>query len=87
MSRRAARDIELAGGVKISYGECKSQAHQHIDREEVDRQVAAGEMEYVTGHYRVATYTEHKIWAKTQSGPVTVMQLVPPQDVAARRKR
>lgn len=66
---------------------CHSLAHNHLRREQVDALVRASEMRWVGLHFLVATYSEHKVWAKTPSGPVTVMQLVEPADVLARRKR
>jgi hypothetical protein len=61
--------------------------HQHFKAFYVDEQAAAGDMEFVGDHCRVACYAEHKIWAKTPSGPVTTMQLVEPAEVYARKKR
>lgn len=61
--------------------------HIHFKREYVDSQAERGDMEWVGDHYRVACWSEHRIWAKTPSGPVTTMQLVEPAEVYARKKR
>lgn len=66
---------------------CHSLAHTHLKREEVDHLVRCGDMQWVGDHCRVATYAEHKIWAKTPSEEVSTMQLVEPAEVYARRKR
>jgi hypothetical protein len=66
---------------------CRSLAHTHLKREQVDALIAVGEMEWVGRYCVVACYTEHKVWAKTKSGPVDTMQLVEPEVVLARRKR
>jgi hypothetical protein len=83
ISRKQARSM---GPVSISY-RCRDASHAHYKREQVDELVTAGEMEWVGDHCRVATFSEHKIWAKTPSGPVHTMQLVEPAEVYGRRKR
>lgn len=84
MSPRQARSIRHA--VTIGH-KCTSKRHPHFERADVDRYVEAGDMEWFGIHKRIAVWIEHKIWAKTVSGPVTTMQLVEPAVVYARRKR
>jgi hypothetical protein len=66
---------------------CSSRAHAHYPRGAVDALVLAGEVQWFGTGKRVVVWAEHKIWAKTRSGPVTTMQLLEPAEVYGRRRR
>ena len=83
VSRAVAKEMRPP---TIAY-RCRSLAHNHLKREQVDELIRRKDMEWVGDHCVVACYAEHKIWAKTPSGPVHTMQLVEPAEVYARRKR
>ena len=87
MTLQQARQYErVYGPITMAYRCNHSRQHIHLRRSEVAEGVLALDLEWFGIHHRVATWAEHKIWAKTQSGPVHVMQLVEPGEVAARGK-
>jgi hypothetical protein len=61
--------------------------HQHARREEVLELVCREELAWWGNHYKIAVYQEIRTWAPARSGPVTTMQLLPPEVVMGRRKR
>lgn len=85
MSLKQATAIQHRIG--LSYRCRRAKNHMHVTQAEARAMVLTGDVEWHGSHKRVLAWVEHRIWAKTVSGPVSTMQLVEPAEVYARRRR